>query len=60
MWLEWLEDEERLLFISEQPSALDPEQLSYTLSLYASSLNDYRYYSVCRHYCKFVLRLFEL
>lgn len=52
MWLDWLQIEESLVDIS------DAEQVSYVLSLYDRAIKDYRYYKVCRHYCKFVLKLF--
>ena len=53
MWLDWLQVEESLVDIS------DPEQVSFVLSLYDSAVKDYRYYKVCRHYCKFVLKLYS-
>ena len=53
MWLDWLQVEESLVDIS------DPEQVSFVLSLYDSAVKDYRYYKVCRQYCKFVLKLYS-
>jgi len=51
MWLEWLEDEEKLLEADDDPEAL--------LSLYDRAIGDYRYFKVCRRFCKLVLRLYE-
>jgi hypothetical protein len=60
MWLEWLEDEERLA-ISESESSLVPEQVQYVLGLYDTAVRgDYRYYKVCRRYSKFVLKVHGL
>ena len=52
MWLEWLEDEEKIY----EAGNGDVEDL---LSLYERAVGDYRYYKVCRWYCKLALRLFE-
>ena len=51
MWTEWLEDEHRLLGPDDDPSEL--------LELYQKALKDYRYYKVCKKYCKFILALYE-
>jgi hypothetical protein len=51
MWLEWLEDEEKLLEADEDPEAL--------LALYDRAIGDYRYFKVCRRFCKLVLRLYQ-
>lgn len=63
MWLEWLEDEERLAMVSESDSlpSLVPEQVQYVLGLYDTAVRgDYRYYKVCRRYSKFVLKVYGL
>jgi hypothetical protein len=57
MWIEWLEDEERLA-ISESESSLVPEQVQYVLGLYDTAVRgDYSNYKVCRRYSKFVLKV---
>ena len=53
MWLSWLDVEERLVDTS------DKEQVAYVLSLYDLAVKDYRYYKVCRHYCKFMIKLYS-
>ena len=52
MWLECFEDEEKIY----EAGNGDVEDL---LSLYERAVGDYRYYKVCRWYCKLALRLFE-
>lgn len=55
MWLEWLKDEETTLSLD------DEESVRRLLDLYESAVKqDYRYYKVCRNYCKFVLKFFYM
>ncbi len=50
MWVEWLEDEEKLL---------SPEEdCGVVVELYEKALKDYKYYKVCKKYTKFVLNLY--
>ena len=50
MWLEWLEDEQKLLGPGEDVTPL--------LGLYETALRDYKYYKVSRRYCKLILNLY--
>jgi anti-sigma factor ChrR (cupin superfamily) len=63
MWVEWLEDEEKLLFGAlEEISSSDSVQplVDSVLALFDKAIKeDYRYYKVCRRFCKFVLRLYH-
>jgi len=51
MWLEWLEDEEKILSPNDDPKEL--------LKLYEKALKDYRYYKVCKKYCRYILTLYN-
>ena len=51
MWLEWLEDEERLMGPKEDPRRM--------LQLYEKAMKDYRYYKVCKKYCRYILSLYN-
>ena len=52
MWLDWLSDEQNLM------NEDTPEQVKSVLDLYEKAIADYKYYKVCRNYCKLVLHLY--
>ena len=53
MWLEWIEYEERIQ-LSEDP--IPQKAINSIIALFERAVHDYRYYKVCRRYCKFMLR----
>ena len=64
MWLEWIEDEERVVMmeaVSEVDGTYDgqSEAVQRVLDLFDRAVHEYRYYKVCRRYCKFILKLYH-
>jgi hypothetical protein len=51
MWLEWIEDEKRQLTPEDSPAQLLP--------LFERALHDYKYYKICRKYCKHLSFIYE-
>lgn len=52
MWIEWIEDEQRALTPQDDPSIL--------INLCETAIKDYRYYKVCKKYCKLLGQLYDI
>lgn len=50
MWVEWLEDEQRLME--------NEDQFKGVVELFERALHDYKYYQVCANYCDFIVKLY--
>jgi hypothetical protein len=47
MWIDWIKDETSVFNLEDDPQKM--------IDLYERALSDYKYYKVCKKYCKFIL-----